>query len=461
MPRLLPEDASLNSRVWKWSLSAAAGAALASFAGLMGRWSADPALGWALAALASGLGAAAGALAAAPDEDGAHAWAAAGALAALAVPALLYVLGLGLADAELLVKPLGESGFALFALGQAVLLAAAAAAAWTRAARGGGLGAAMSALAGAAAAALAFARCEPSLLLAASALGALAAAVLADKPWSRRESAPLRARAFLAAALAGLGLAWFAPDLLLDVWLARLYRAYPGGRYLAAADDGANLWAAFRFSNGTALMLRDGVPQAPDPATVGLVLKVLIGQRSAEQIRVHLLLVQPPEPGPALTAQKDGADVSIEDGSRARAAVLTALGGATAWRGALTGPRAGTKPDVALVFLPRPAGAGLRRLAGASALKALRTRLADDAYVGLLLPPGTAPEAVDGAQRAAAAEFGAARVADLPKGALVLASRAPITVDPAILLNQLPLAVSVGPQTLADDVHWRPAPSTK
>jgi hypothetical protein len=211
-------------------------------------------------------------------------------------------------------------------------------------------------------------------------------------------------------------------------------------------------------------MLRDGVLQTPDPASVALALKVLIGQRSSDRVRV-LLLVQPPEPGPAFAAQADGADVIIEGGSRAQTTVLAALGGNKDWRGSLTRPPAGTKPDLALVFFPQPAGADPARLAGAPALTALRTRLADGGVAGFLLPPRTSPSAVDAVAGAAAAVFGGTRVADLPKGILVLASSARIETDPSVLQSGLSMAAKLAELdarlTLANGVHWRPSPSTK
>jgi hypothetical protein len=432
----------------KWTVAAAAGAALAALGALLGRWCADAALGWRIA------------LSASADDDGARAWAAGGALAALGVPALLRFLGLALADPALLEKPLGTH--AAFTLGQASLLAAIAAACWTRAARGGGRIAPAAFLAGAAAAFVLLRRVEASTLLAAAALAALSAALTAERPWSRRESAPLRSRLFAAAAAVGALLAACAPRLLPDVWMSRLHTAYPGGNYVTYADDGTDVWAAYRFSTGAATMLRDGVPQSPDPVSVQLSLLALIGQRSA---RTSLLLVRPPEPAAAFTAQNDDAAVVVEDGSRAEAAALRALGSSADWTKELAPPPGGGKPDAALVFLPRPAGAGLRRLAGASALKALRARLAGGAAAGLLLPPGTAPRAVDAAARSAAAEFGRARVADLPKGVLILASPVEIDVDPDILVGRLsPAARQREPnarEALAEGLRWRSAPPSK
>lgn len=452
MPRLRTEVENLNSRALAWTVSAAAGAALAAFAGLIGRWSANPALGWALALAAAGLGRAAAPRAGDAADEGARAWAAAGALAALAVPALLRVLGLSLAEPALLRDPLGGASGA-FVLGQAALLAAAAAAAWSRAARGAGAPGAAAALAGAAAAAAAFRLAEPSPILAAAALAVLAAAELLERPWTSFRAAPLRARAFAASAALGLGLAALAPNMLASVWMARLHAAYPGGGYLAFADDGSRLWAAYRFSNGTALMLRDGVPQTSDPRTVEAALYVLIGQRGRG---TRLLLSRPPEALIALNAQARGAVVTIADGSAAEAAALDALGGGRDWRRSLAPGEVPGAPDAALVFAPRPAG---RRPAGPGGFRALRARLADGAAVGLLLPPETAPRDVDAAAREAAAAFGAARIADLPKGILVAAARELLTNPSA--LARFENADDEALAALAADIHWRAAAPAK
>ena len=98
-------------------------------------------------------------------------------------------------------------------------------------------------------------------------------------------------------------------------------------------------------------------------------------------------------------------------------------------------------------------------------MKALRVRLEDDAVVGLLLPPGASPRDVDAAERDARSVFGAARVADLPKGVLVLCSRREILADATQLIQRLRRSpAGMNPRlemVMGDDVHWRPAPSAK
>lgn len=468
MPGLRAEGPRLRFLTLERTVAAAAGAALAALAGLLGRWSANPALGWAVALGAAGLGRAAlsalaGSSIAAPEESptedsserDARSWAVAGSLAALAVPALLRAHGLSGAAPSLLYDPLDGGALALV---QAGILAAFAAGAWSRASRGAGAGGTAAALAAGAAVFGAMRFADPAMFLAAAALAVLAAAELRERPWRSRETAPLRARAYAMAAVLGLALAALAPNLLPTIWMARLQSAYPGGSYLTLADDGARLWAAYRFSNGDAMMLRDGVPQTPDPATARLALFAVLGQRPGLN---RILLARPPEALLAIAAQEDGALVTIEDGSRAEAAVLDALGG-RGWRDRLIVPREAAAPNAALIFLPTPSST--RGLADLKSLKALRRRLADGAAAGVLFPAGAPARDVDAAARDAAAVFGAARVADLPKGVLVLASPA-VQTDPAALTGNLtPNLGQPFPelgQLLAARALWRSAPSAK
>ncbi|HXS99404.1 MAG TPA: hypothetical protein VN915_01915 [Elusimicrobiota bacterium] len=458
MPRLRAEGPRLKSRALAWCVCAAAGAALAALAGLLGRWSASPALGWAVALGAAGLGRAA-ALAGPADagEESARAWAAAGALAALAAPALLRAAGLSDADPALLRAPLAGGG--PLALALCGVLAALAAGAWSRAVPRAGAPGAAAALAGAAAAWAGSRLADPALLLAAASLAVLAAAELGERPWRSPAFSTLRARAFAAAAAAGLALAALTPNLLLSIWMARLQAAYPGGSYLALGDDGARLWTAYRFSNGGAVMLRDGVLQTPDPETAQLALLAVLGQREGPS---RLLLARPPEALLALTAQKDGAVVTIDDGSAAERKVLDALGGGARWRAALTAPRGAAAPNAALVFVPAPVAA--REPSRRAALRALRSRLAEGAAAGLLFPAGAPERAVDAAARDAAAAFGTARVADLPKGALVLASASPARTDAATLAAALAMSTDAPVADLQARtalIRWRSAPSAK
>jgi len=457
VPRLRAEGRLLKSRALAWCVCAGAGAALAALAGLLGRWSANPALGWAVALGAAGLGrAASSAFADAPEDggQGARAWALAGAVAALAAPALLRVAGLSDPDPALLRVPL--QGGAPAALGLTALLAALAACAWSRASRGAGRAGAAAALAGGIFAQAGVRVADPALFLAAGALAALAAAELGERPW--RAASSLRAQAFGAAGVVGLGLAALAPNLLPSIWMARLQAAYPGGAYLMLADDGTRLHAAYRFSNGEAVMLRDGILQNPDPATSRFALLCVLGQREGLN---RLLLVRPPEALLALSAQQGGAVTTIKDGSPAEAAVLDALGGGSSWRVQLAVPGdAGGPSNEALIFVPSPVAT--RGLADAPAMKSLR--LSPGATLGVLFPTG-APEAeVDAAARDAAATFGAARVADLPKGVLVLASPS-VSTDPSTLAARLtPALFEPIPnlaQLLTDKVRWRPAPTRK
>ncbi|MDE2141142.1 MAG: hypothetical protein KGJ84_01850 [Elusimicrobia bacterium] len=458
MPRLLPEAPPLRPPARTAVIAACAGAAFAGFGGLLARWCADPLLGWTIALAAAAAGAAAGSFGNPPDEDGARAWTLGGALAALSVPALLRLLGLALADPSLLQNPLGTPRRALFVLGQAGALAALAAAAWTRATRGGGRGTAAAAALGAAAGACAFSRIDPPALLALAALVALASAELSDRPWTRTETAPLRARVFAAAAAAGLFLAWSAPRLLPDVWMARLHATYPGGRYLALDDDGRHVWAAYRFSTGEAVALRDGRIQSLDLESSRVALCAVLNQFEG---RRSLLVLGAPTPQLATMAAFGGAAVAVEGISPAESRAFDALT-EEKWRvGLSTGP---FRPDSALLVVAPSARAFMARRAAAE-VRRLRARMDKTAALGVMLPAAAAPGTAARVLAAAQAAFGNARAADLPSGVLILASTDPIVVDSQLLFGRLSATARAsypnGDRELASDLRWRAAPSAK
>lgn len=463
MPRLR-EGPNLRARAGVWTAGLAAGAALAAAGALLSRWCAAPASGWTLVLAAAAAGAAGAAFLAAPaDEAAARAWALAAGLAALLIPAVLRVVGLGLASAAALQSPLGGPGKAAFVLAQAAALTALAAAAWTQALRAEGRRAAAAVVVGAAAAFAAARACEASLLLAGAGLAAAAAALLGERPWAADAPSRLRARAFMLAAGVALALADAAPGLLRDVWTARLHAAYPGGRFLSYADDGTRVWSGYEYSDRSAAALRDGVIQSWDPLTTLLVLRALAGQRENSD---SLLIVDAPDPRSAVQAQHDGMAVALSWNAPAQGALVDALGGKD-WRAPLTKSPPPEKPGAALVYLPRPAsGADRRAAAGRGALTALKARLADGAAAAVLIPPDTAARTAAAVLNDAAAAFGHARAADLPNGGvLVLASPAEPVVDAQAIFSHLPLEVRIadekGAEVLAAGVKWREAPSAK
>jgi hypothetical protein len=460
VPRLRPEAPPLRQKAARLVVALAAGAALAGFGGLFSRWCADPPLGWTLALAAAALGAAAGLRGEAPDEAGARAWAAGGAVAALALPALLRFLGLALADAAALADPLAGKAQAAFTLGQACLLLALAALAWTRALRADGARAEAAAAAAAAVAVFGFRRLEPSFIAAVAALAALAAAGLAEKPWSR-EAPRLRARVFAAAAAAGLLLSASAPGLLATVWMARLHAAYPGGGYLSYADDGRRVWAAYIFASRDEASLRDGVIQSVDPLSARLAAHALIGQNEGPS---SLLILHAPQPDLAVFASVAGAEVALDGFTEAQGRAFDAMIGKR-WRESLAKvPGSPDKPTGALLVLPRPFRTSeCRRAAGPAALKALRARLGPAAALAVLIPPGAPAGLEDSVASAAAAAFGRARIADLPHATLVLASTAPVVEDSQVLFPRLAYAARDadrdGGRELVDGLRWRPLPS--
>jgi hypothetical protein len=457
VPRLLPEATPLSTRALTFVAAAAAGAAFAGFGGLMSRWCASAGLGWAIALAAAAVGAFAGSRGAEPDDEAARSWLVGGSLAALALPALLRVLGLSLAEPALLQEPLGGLRSAAFVLGQAALLAALSAGAWTRAARRGGRPAARAAALGAAAGACVFRWIDPAALVSAAGLSALAAAEWAERPWARRESAPLRSRVFAAAAVVGLLLAPLAPGLLRDVWMARLHSAYPGGRYLSYADDGRRTWAAYVFSTGNAVVLRDGLIQSQDLKSSRLALCALLSQFEGSRT---MLILDPTTPQLPMMAAFGGAAVRVERVSPALEAAFDALTGG-AWRAGLsTAAAAAFKPDSALLLLPADA-----RAPGVSALRTLRGRMGANAALSVLIASDAPAGTADALVANAATAFGRARAADLPRGTLVVASSDEVVSDPQVLFGRLTAAVRAsypdGDHELTADVRWRPSPPAK
>jgi hypothetical protein len=443
-------------------LAAAGGAAAVALALLLGRWCASPFDGAGLALVAAALGVLAGARRGPLDPAAARVRAAAGALAALAIPALLRVVGLSLASPLQLAHPLAGAGQAVLALGQAGALAAAAAFAWTRALRGrAGLPAAAAALAGAGAAWTA-GRAGPAEALAVAALVALSGAALAERPWASWEARAFRARLFAAAPAAGLLLAAAAPGLMRDVWMARLHAAYPGGEYLTRGADGARVWASYRFSNGDGALLRDGVLQLTDPASAWAAAVAVLGQRPAT---ASLLISGEPASLAADAALTLGAAADFVRGTPAAAAAADRLS-APDWRKSVPAPAAGAPLGAALALVPAPLDPFERRAAvGPAALATLRRRLRDGAAAAVLLPPNASPATVDAVLAASARVFGRSRAADLPRGTLVIASPDPVVTDPGTLFSRMPLTARLsrpdGARDLAAALHWRPLPSAK
>jgi hypothetical protein len=227
------------------------------------------------------------------------------------------------------------------------------------------------------------------------------------------------------------------------------------------ADDGTRLWAAYRFSNGNAVMLRDGVLQNPDPATADLALLTVIGQRDGLS---RVQLTRPPEALIALKAQKYGAIVTIADGTGAEKAILDALGGNTSsWRERLIVSRDSAAPNAELIYVPVPPLT--RGLADRKALASSAARLQPGAAIGILFPPGTPADMIEAARRDAAAALGGSAVADLPKGVLVLGSSSPLRTDPASTSAALAPNLSEPfpdmAEILSKQVSWRSAPTAK
>jgi hypothetical protein len=266
------------------------------------------------------------------------------------------------------------------------------------------------------------------------------------------------------AAAAALFFAASSPGALLQAWTARLDALYPGGRFLAAADDGAAHWAAYEFPRGDRVILRDGLVQRDSVWTDVLVLGALLGQ--SPQTDCGLLLQNPPGPLAVRTARQSCA-IAAEDASAASSPAEAAARDAALGTPPASAPQA-SELTAALVYLPSPASrSARRRLAGAAALAALRGRMRQDCAAAIILPALSADDAaLDELEKSAAAAFGFARSARLASGdALVLARTSELTTDPDALFSNLPPSARFGDEPslhkLFGALTWRTPPSRK
>ncbi len=435
----------------------------ASAARLLGLWCADPSLGFALTAAAGAAGALVAAAGPAPrDEAAALAWAAAGGMLIAGEPVLLGFLGANTAVPGRLF--LATRGGEVFLLGQPALLAAAAAAAFAQAARGLARPARgrarVAAFAGAFVGAALVGRVDASGAVGAAG-GALALfAAVRARPWAAERRRAMTTRLLASAAVAAALLAAASPGALRRAWTARLDSIYPGGKFLAVADDGDASWAAYEFSLGDRVLLRDGLIQRDDASASLVALTVALGQ--APRADCAVLIADPPGPQSLLAAQ--GCRLGLDDGSTAEAAARDAELGER-WRTRISTDVAAY--DAAVVYLPLPWNRAAQRRTTSAALKALRARLAPDGSAAFVLPAFAADDrSLDELEASAAAAFGAARSGRLNAGeGLVVAARTSLAVEPAILLANLASANrgvdSVAASPLLAAVRWRPGRAPK
>ncbi len=411
----------LNPAWWAGAISIAAGVALTSYAELLGRWCADPVRGWLMTLGLGAAGAGVVRLLQAPDDDGARVWSIAAALLTTAVLVILRVLGLGLASPEFLQNPLGNRTLALFVLGQAIFVSAAAAAAWTQCVRSKRSRSAILALFGAAGAKITVGWCEPSVLLALSAVAAMLSSVVIERPWNQFSPTPVRTRGFLLASALVLAGALQSPGLLRDVWTSRLHMAYPGGRFLSLRDDGSYVWGGYQYSDFSRVALRDGVIQSWEPETLRHALRELLGQANNP---ASILIIDPPDPRSALLAEREGVIVWQEFASAAQRAVVDVLGEGKDGGQPFAAASATDKPSAALIFVPRPLHAtSLRSNVTPRALENLRRRLATNAPIAVLIAPDASGRSLRAIETAVRRTFGQSRTIDLPnRSACVIGS---------------------------------------
>ncbi len=447
-------------------LSATAVFCAAAAARLLGLWIADPSLGFALTASALAAGAAFGSAGTAPDATSVPTWVAAAGLLTAAEPALLRFLGENSAEPRRLFYP--WAGNAWFLLGQPVLLLAAAAACVARAARGlmkpRTKMTSAAPFFGAALVTALIPRLEPSSALG---LGGVTLALIASlraRPWAAGGLRPLRARALVALTAAALVFAAASSFALFAAWTSRLDSLYPGGGFLGTFDDGVSVWSAYRFSRGERVLLHDGVIQRDDAGAALLSLSLALGQ-SPRGADCSILLARPPGPQTVYVALGAGCRLAVVDGGSAQAAALNAALGA-GWRTHVSTDAAAA--DAALEVLPLPWDRAARReFLSASALAALRARLAPNGTAVLLLPAFDFSDAsLTEIEAAAAQAFGHARAATLPSGdGVVIAGPASSVNDVDMLIDDLPPKAKPADDALLrralTAVHWRPLTPAK
>ncbi len=444
--------------------AAAATASLAAGAAarLLGLWSGDALLGFALTAAAAGAGALAAAAAAAPEESARPLWGAASGALLAALPSLIRFLGQNSPNPVFLFRGWGDAPWFLLAQPAAWL----ALGAWCacRALRGGGTAA--GAWAGGSVGVLAAAATPPvpcEIALAAAGAALALYSVWRSRAWTAPRSPRSRALAALVllAAVAAAG----APGALRQAWTARLDALYPGGVFLADADDGSADWSAYRFSRGERDLLRDGVIQRDDPAAAGLALLAALGQ-SPRDADCRIALVDPPGLQSVLAARAFKCRLTVLDADAASARALDAEFGSP-WRVELDTAPGGA--DAALLTLASPWNAAARRRQlSARGLARLRSRLGANGAAAVILPALFADDAnLDEVAADLRRAFATVRAARLPGGdGLILAVPGDRMIGGRdILTNLPPLAHTlVDPNqasTALDNLRWRPPPPAK
>jgi hypothetical protein len=270
-------------------------------------------------------------------------------------------------------------------------------------------------------------------------------------------------KATLAAALASALLAWNCRSLLSDVWLVRLNNAWPGGSFLAFAEDGRECLAVYRFSSGAGLLLDNGAAwHNPETSAKREAHLPLLMHGSARSV----LLIGARHPATLAAARAHGLETTSLDPHPDAGAVLrsqAADGRPPAGiktiradpRGYLR--RAGPAYDAIIVETPFPAHAPeAARLVTMEAMAEVRARLAPGGVAAWRLPAPYSHMSRERTIQAARRTFAHTGGFRLPGGWLLICSQQPLDSGPAALRARLGPRVRADDAALADDLSKLP-----
>ena len=457
---LLGERGRTQPRVWLWGLAAAGAAVWTRCLALM---TGNSVYAWTWVVCALSLGAGAGLWtrerwrALIPNESLAAALPGAlmtsAGLFGLLFLHFLRFIGINAGAGEYLQAPLGTPFDLLFIAGQAcaalalrsALLAASAGSAAqengprTRLARG------FACLWGPALAGASLSRLGPATSAVLLNLLLIAAGLL--RLWRH---APWRAAALAKTAGAALALAAFlclgTRDAFLHIWINRLNSAYPGGRFLALHDDGAEALGVYEFSTGEKILVRDGAAQyntglfSKQEAHLPLLLlaeprsALLVAERSPVTIDAalsHGVRVDVLDPH---RASRDNLKLLATRGWRPPEARLSFLRGG---RRAALRAAATRRYDMILVELPVPAHAPEAAFwATLEFLRGLGARLSPHGLLAVSLSAPYFEDTLPILARTAERAFPHVVLLRLPGGVLVCASEDPIEPSPAAMASR-------------------------
>lgn len=233
-----------------------------------------------------------------------------------------------------------------------------------------------------------------------------------------------------------------------NIWHNRLNAAFPGGRFLAHAESGAETIIVYEFSSGLRVLLREGIADPANP-------------RSAKR-QAHWPLLLHPSPRRALlvgarhpftlrSALAHRAEVDALDAHPRLMEIGEALAGPR-WERPAREPRIlaylpprGAGYDVIILEVPVPATSPEAAfLTAQEALETWKQRLAPGGILALRAPRDSAPRR-ERVLRTVREVFAHAGLLDLSGFSLILGSEQALSANPADMLLRL------GPEVLKDD----------